>query len=126
MSDYEGWYERIRESEAVSTDELTSMSAEQVLKEFGAKGDITSAQRKAIRQQQVTEDVDTVNEENTVETSRAVDIEEDSAYRPDKFDETMVSTSKGDISSERIEGSYELNGKTYIRVDGKVYGTLEE
>lgn len=125
-NDYQSWYEAIRRSDKVGVEDLTELTAEEALREFDAKGDISEEQREAIREQMTEEDIEAANEENQVSTSRQSDLSEDSAFRPSGDNETVVETSKGAISTDRIDGTYEYQGNKYVRVDGKVYGKVVE
>lgn len=123
---YEAWYERVRESDDIAADDITGTPAEQVLKEFQ---DYEPSQKQVseIAERQKVEDIDDANQRNTVSTDKQASLDDDTAYRPSDTEDTFVSVrNKPDIAADRIEGSYTYNGTKYVRVDGKIYGAVDE
>jgi hypothetical protein len=124
---YDEWYEAIRESDDVSFEDLTNVSAEELGRATEETG-FSPEQQEAIAEQQKSEDLEDAASRNTVTTSRQSSIDEQEAYRPSDAEDTIVNIKgdKPDISADRIEGSYTYNGTKFVRVDGKVYGAVKD
>lgn len=124
---YEAWYERVRDSQGLDEGDLDNMEAEQVLKEF-QDYEPSQKQINEIRDRQAKQDVDVLNENNPIKTDARTSISDDAARRPRGSDDTIISIKgdKPDIAADRVESSYEVNGTKFVRVDGKIYGAVNE
>lgn len=128
---YAEWYEAVRESDRVSSDQIEDMSAEQALQEFLDKSP-SQSQLQAIAEQQKQADKNEFSVRNIVSSGRETSIPSEVLERPVDLSETFVSTSQGNISLDEIAGAFKRNGKIWIQTESadsptgyKVFGTID-
>lgn len=124
---YAGFYERARQKYGTN---VADMSTEQLVREFQdavtPQDDGYDDLAAEIAQQQKDQDLEQFGSRNVVETENKADIPDEAARRLTDFGETLVQTSEGEISIDKISGTFENNGTTFVMVDGKIYGKLED
>lgn len=124
---YSGFYERARQSDTVS---VAQMSSEEVVKRFQDKVDEGDRGyrrlSREVAERQKEEDLIDFEARNVVQTENRADIPERAVFRPTDRDESYVRTTSGNISIDRVTGTFEKPDGTYVMVDNKIYGKLED
>lgn len=124
-NDYSEWYEDVRESKGLTEEQIRQMSPRELARM--SQGQFSNQQAKALAQVQEDEDVTLINENNPVEGPNQASLDDDSAYRPTDASETIVRVrNKPNITADQVDSIHTANGTKFVRVDGKIYGAIDE
>ena len=122
---YAEWYESVRESEGLTEEEIRQLSPRELAQM--SQGSFSNQQAKALANVQEDVDIDLVNERNPVEGPNQASLDDDSAYRPTDASDTIVKIkNKANITADQVDSIHTAKGTKFARVDGKIYGAINE